>query len=653
MKKGKCFRKVLTTALVFSMLVSCFAACGDRQENNEEGTPIPTKQAQAVPEGYSEAPSSAEKVAKGEIPAVEKRLPVEKDIMVETPNSIGIYTDELVMTFNGTSSQWGYGSMTEEALFRFKNDGSGEIEPNIAKGYEVNEDSTIYTIYLREGMRWSDGEPFTADDCIFWYENMLVPGTFGKSVYNCFKSVNAAGESTDCTMEKVNDYTYKVIFADPAPMFLQNLAIDAKWACAPAHYMKQYLPEFIGEEAAAAKATELGYSDISAMGKALGYYYWNIVGRPTLRAWVAANDPADAELFIMTRNDYFWKTDNEGKQLPYIDQLKFIRTSEDSQSLLMVMDGTIDFTGANYKDIVMLKENESKNNYKLVTWNTTDWADTILQLNQACKDEKLRALFQDIRFREALSIAVDRDTYAGIVTDGFSEGEQAAPPAGSLGYSEIWKTKWTEYNPARAEQLLLDIGLKKGTDGFYTFADGSALNLNIITWDVHDKEGELLIKYFKEIGLRTTYKVVDRGLGDEMLAANDHEIMFFGAQTVSIALRADNFVPIKTNVPWYGSFGSWYMNGRSGGIEPSAAILELFNAYDKMKASKSSEEFQAAAMEIYKLHEENMWLIGYAGAQQCLYVLNKNVQNFLENAIYCDEFRMAGVANFATLYKTK
>ena len=182
MKKGKCFRKVLTTALVFSMLVSCFAACGDRQENNEEGTPIPTKQAQAVPEGYSEAPSSAEKVAKGEIPAVEKRLPVEKDIMVETPNSIGIYTDELVMTFNGTSSQWGYGSMTEEALFRFKNDGSGEIEPNIAKGYEVNEDSTIYTIYLREGMRWSDGEPFTADDCIFWYENMLVPGTFGKSV---------------------------------------------------------------------------------------------------------------------------------------------------------------------------------------------------------------------------------------------------------------------------------------------------------------------------------------------------------------------------------------------------------------------------------------------------------------------------------------
>lgn len=658
MKKARFFKKGLAMVLTFTMLAACFTGCG-QQGNNEGGTPTPEPTSTVAPvnpedlEGFSEAPSSAEKVAKGEIPTVENRLPAEADIMVETMDSIGIYTDEFVSTFNGTSSKWGYGSMTEEALFRFKDDGSGEIEPNIAKGYDVNEDSTVYTIYLREGMKWSDGEPFTADDCIFWYEEMLVPKTFGKSVYNCYKSVNENGETTNCRMEKVDDYTYKVIFEDPAPMFLQNQAIDAKWACAPAHYMKQYLPAYIGEEAAAKKAEEMGFSDTAAMLKELGYYYWHVVGRPTLRAWVAVNDPADADLFVMARNDYYWKVDAEGKQLPYIDQLKFMRISDESQSLLMVMDGTIDFTGANYQDIVMLKENEAKNNYKLVVWNTTDWADTTLQLNQACKDEKLRALFQDIRFREALSIAVDRDTYAGIVTDGFTEAKQACPPEGSLGYNTEWATKWTEYNPTRAQQLLEEIGLKKGADGFYTFADGSELTLNIITWDDHDKEGELLIKYFQEVGLRTTYKVVDRGLGDEMLAANDHEIMFFGAQTVSIALRADNYVPVKTNVPWYGSFGSWYNNGKTGEIEPSAAILELFAAYEKMKSSKTSEEFQAAALEIYKLHEDNMWLIGFAGAQQILYVMDKSVQNYQENAIYCDEYRMSGLTNFATVYKTK
>ena len=114
-----------------------------------------------------EAPMLAEQVAAGTLPPVEERMPVAEDILVVTPeDEVGQYGGALQLAWKGSNDRWWAGKMTEEPLFRFKADGSG-VEPNVAKGYDVNEDATVYTIYLREGMRWSDGMPFTAKDVLF------------------------------------------------------------------------------------------------------------------------------------------------------------------------------------------------------------------------------------------------------------------------------------------------------------------------------------------------------------------------------------------------------------------------------------------------------------------------------------------------------
>lgn len=654
MKKRMFVKKAVAGVITAAMLTAGLIGCGGSGEASTANTQAEDEQQgkKEVVENdgtLKEAPKLAEKVEAGELPKVDERMPSKDDIMVESTEEIGHYSSELVSAHTGRDDKWGYGSITEEALFRFNMD--GELEPNVAKGYDVNEDSTEYTIYLREGMKWSDGEDFTADDVIFYYEHMCLKETFGKSLYPCYKSVNPeTGEETPCTMEKVDDYTVKVKFVDSSPLFLQKLAIDNKWAFAPEHYYKELLPEFIGDEAAAKKAEELGYADVGAMGSETGYYYWNIVGRPTLRAWVATNDP-DSETFIMERNPYYWKTDEAGQQLPYVDELHFIRTSDVSQQVLLAMDGTLDFAGVDFSNIVTLKENQTEDNYNVNEWTSTGWTDMGLVLNQACKDEKYRELFQDIRFRQALSIAVDREKYVELVMDGLVDPQQAAPAEGLFGADEEWRNKWTEYDVEGAKKFLEEIGLVEGSDGFYDFADGTDLVLNIMTREENvDKIGEILTKYFEEAGLKTTYKKVDQTLGNEMIAGNEHTVWLQPCDVINPSVRPDNLVPIKTNIAWYGAYGTWYNNGRSGDIEPTKEIIEVLDAYDAMRAATNMDEVNKYAQEILDLHKENTWIIGYGSPKPFISVTAKNLKNFPEEGVYCDEYRLWGIAHFATLW---
>lgn len=671
-------RLALICAII--MITGLFAACGkgktedtgtDTDKPVSTATPKPTEEVKSTPTpvpdsttGYesefSEAPILAEKVATGALPSIEERLPVASDVMVETMESIGKYGEALNFTYNGKTSQWAYGKVTEEPLFRFKTDGT--IEPNVAKGFDVNEDATVFTIYLREGMKWSDGVNFTADDCIFFYEKMCLPGTFGKSLYECFKVTNPnTGEDSVAEFKKVNDYTFTVTFQYSKPLFLEEVAINGKWCFAPAHYHMTILPEFIGEAAAVAKATEMGYSDVAAMGKETGYYFWNVPGLPTLRPWIVEagvpNNDCDGEYFIMRRNPYYWKVDAEGKQLPYVDELRYTRISDDSQILLKVLDGSADITSVSFVDYHVLIDNMASGGYELIEWQTTSWdaKESEIQLNQTVKDEKIRELFQNKDFRQALSIAVDREEYAELVSDGFSTPKQSSPSEGQMGYSEEWSNKWTEYDVAKAKELLEGCGLVMGSDGYYDFADGTdfILNLQTFTDSGSDKSAELIVKYYQEAGINTTYKAYDRSLLENMLASNDFDVIIGAlapADTFSIILRPDTIVPVRNYAAWYSQIGNWYSTKGAEGIAPTGDLLKLLNLFDELKAAVTSEEKEKIALEMLKLHEENIWIIGYMSSSPLLIAKNAKIMNFPENTIFCDEFRDFGIAHYNTLY---
>lgn len=203
---------------------------------------------------WHEAPILHGLVEAGELPSREDRLPVESDIMVEQDViEIGQYGGCLNMTTHD-HAHWTWGPLTEQSMFRFSQDGSGKVEANVAKDFYPNEDSTVWTIELREGMKWSDGAPFTADDIIFYYNHMSTPALNAdrtpvnvneEGFHNAFTSkpyrayhVSVDSKTYWAKFDKVNDYKITVTFKAPKADFPESVAIDNKWMFAPKHFFK-------------------------------------------------------------------------------------------------------------------------------------------------------------------------------------------------------------------------------------------------------------------------------------------------------------------------------------------------------------------------------------------------------------------------------
>jgi peptide/nickel transport system substrate-binding protein len=648
-------RILLALLVVISVLA---AGCTDHKaaEPSASKTPVETKAVQETPVAVGteskEAPKLATLVGESKLPPLAERLPAASDIMVEpVVDEIGQYGGDWTQSWSGPGDKWLVGSESEESLFRFNKEGSA-VEPNVAKSYEVNADSTVFTIHLREGMKWSDGVPFTADDVLFYWEHMLTKETFGKKIYDAYYSVDpVTGDKALAEVKKVDDYTFTVTHKYPNVNFLERVAIDNKWFFAPAHFQKTILPEFVGEAKTLEIAKQWGFEDVKSFLVDTGYYSWLHPEIPSLRPWVAKNDP-NSDQFIMERNPYYWKTDSEGHQLPYLDRIVTTKIQDPSQGLLGTLAGDYNMKSFDAKDFTVLKENEAKGNYRVLLWPTPSWTSAGVQLNQTTDNPKLRKLFQDIRFREALSIGVDRNEVAQIVTNGLAEPIQASVPEGVFGYQEGWAQKWAEYDPARANKLLDEIGLtKRDKNNFRTFPDGSDLTLTDIESSTNaDTFLELLKKYYEALGLKFNTKVVEAGAFNDMKYANQVPMNTEGISVTNVAFRPDTLVPLRVITPWFGQYGLYSETGGKEGVKPEGDVAKILDIWNQIKASTSKDEINQLANEIYKIHMNNQWVIGYAGSTPVPIVVSNNLRNVPEKAIMSDETRSLGHGHPAQFY---
>jgi peptide/nickel transport system substrate-binding protein len=636
-------KKSLLVLLILVLVTSFSLYAGGK---TEETPTMETKVSEKEELVNSQAPELKELVDKGELPPLKERLPKPDDIFIEEADEIGVYGGTWDLVWRGIDDKWWAGAIAAEGLFHFGPDGK-TIYPNVAKDYKVNEDSTVYTIYLREGLKWSDGVPMTSKDITFYYNEMLVKETFGKSLYQCYYSVDPeTGVKSKAEVSAIDDLTVQVKFNDSAPLFIKSMIVDNRWFFAPSHFYEKILPGSVGLVEAERIAKEKGFSDVKGLGKWYGYYYWVWDDRPTLRPWVAASDP-NGEVFVMKRNPYYWKTDANGNQLPYIDDIKFKRVNTQDQYVIEAIAGNIDMQRFNMNDFTMLKENESTGKYNLKLYQHTGWASTGIQLNQAVKDEKYREVFTDIRFREALSIAVDRRYVSEIVSSGFTEALQLAPPVGFPGYDEEWSKKWIEYNPEKANSLLEDMGMKVDDDGFRTFSDGSKFTLSIDTADTSSSGArflELLKKYYEEAGIRTDIKVMDFSLWNEKKYGND--LMAAAGTTteetmrsLDILLRPDSLIPIRPIMIWSSAFGDYVSTGGERGVKPEGEIADIVELWDKIKGSKTEDEARVYADQILEIHKNNIFMIGYTSQAPEIFLVKKTLRNLPDVAIMCDEFR--------------
>ena len=596
---------------------------------------------------FTEAPFLTEQGIYGN---VTDRLPAAADVMVEDADylTIGTYGGELKRSAGG--GNWDAGKIIEEGLFRFTT--SGTVEPNVAKGYTVSEDATVYTITLREGMKWSDGEPFTAEDCVWFYNAVCLNSVDGKGVRNCHKDANG----NPAVVEKVDDVTFTVTFGTPKYDFIEALTVDLKWHYAPKHIFEEMVQDVIDgktDEALAIGKAICGteFTDVGKMGKEMLYYFWNYPGIPTLNPFVLSTEEGKnsvkGDYYEYVRNPYYWKVDTAGQQLPYMDKIIYTTVSNVDQQLMLLLDGTVDLQTVAMESIPTILESQTAIN--IYEWSGSDWGNvpTQLHLNLNADDAHLHELFNNADFRQGLSICVDREEFASLYSDGWLKGGQAAPQPGTMGYSEAWATKWTEYDVEKAKGLFESAGLVMGSDGFYDFADGTDFVLNIVS--VADNGAadtyKILEPYFRAAGIKCTFKDSDRSNIDNDLMANAVEAMLFpvtGIGDVSIILKPNSMVPgYATNVAWYGTMDETTATGD---------LLKLIELKKQVDVTSDPDARNEIALQMLKLHEENMWTLGYVEASPTYHAVNARIKNFLENGVWSDIYRDMGIAHVQCWY---
>ncbi len=598
-------------------------------------TAAPTEAPTAAPAKYGEAPALSELVKAGKLPPVEERLPKEP-LVVPVVEEIGQYGGTWHRCAVGPGDAGIINSrLSYECLFRWSQDGKSVV-PNVAKGYEVSADATEFTIYLREGMRWSDGEPFTADDLLFYFQDVLGNTDLTPTYPRWLKDPQ---QDQPVTVEKVDDYTVKFKFASPYGLFIQMLAGPSALGLTdyPAHYLKQFHPNYTDKDELAKKTKDAGFDNWWELFG--NKHSWQNPEHPHIWAWLPVRVPPDVPV-VCERNPYYWKVDPAGNQLPYIDRIQFDVVENADLLNLKAVAGEIDmqFRHILWTNYPLFIENAEKGNYRVLKWTLAEGSNCTIMLNHNHLDPALRKLIETKEFRIALSLGIKRGDINELAYMGFGEPRQAALVPQCPYFKEEHAKRWAEHDPEQANKLLDELGLEgRDSEGFRLRPDGQQLSLTIEYAPIFGPWRDvvqMVCDQWKEIGIRGIPKEEDRTLFVQRGQAKERDAGIWTLDRCFTPLIEPYWwLPYSGGYAWAEDYATWYATKGQQGQEPPAELKRLHDVYDKIRATPSDEERESLAMEMFDIFSENIWIIGTVGVLPHVGVVKNNFRNVPEEAI--------------------
>ena len=586
-----------------------------------EAKPTEAKPTEAVakpPTKYNEAPMLAALVATGQLPPVDERLPVNPEVVAPI-EEIGKYGGEWRMLIaKGTDTKmlcvYGHTRLMDWDRTLKK------LEPELCESWEVSEDATAYTIHLRKGLKWSDGEPFTTEDLKFWWED--IANNEELSVAGIPSELIVGDEPPEVTF--IDDYTFKYEFAAPYLAFGDGLAASCPhiWMFAPKHYLKQFHPKYTDKETIDALVAKEGYENWAALFNDMNTTYsCQNPDRPYLEPWVPVTGRAPATRFVHERNPYFHKVDPEGNQLPYLD--RFVQFSTDTALVAMKCttgDADLQLRGIGFSDVTLLKENEQKGGYEVRMWKSTGGAGSLMPTLSSCQDEVLRQIMLDKRFRVALSHAYDRQEVNTVLYKGYATPIQCECLPGVKGYNEEWATAYLDYDPEKANALLDEMGLEwDETHEYRLRPDGKILHLVIedsgedpLTGDVI----ELITYMFKEIGVNVTRKSTERATYRDRMISGMAAMGWGCAGGLTPLCEAEKEMeklgPVSagSGTMWASQWGLWYQTDGGEGKKPPEWVERWADLATDYKSAPNEEKQDEILQEIRRIQYENLPCIG-------------------------------------------
>jgi peptide/nickel transport system substrate-binding protein len=594
---------------------------------------IPAARAQ-VPE-LKETPAFEEAVKAGTLPPVAERLPT--DPLVVRPAEPGTPGGSLHMLMAQAKDTrmmvvYGYTRLVCYTL-------DSKLAPDLAQAIDV-EGERVFTIHLRLGHKWSDGQPFTAEDFRYWFEDMVS----NRELYPSGLPEQMLVDGKPPSFEVIDPETVRYTWPKPNPLFLPALAgPDPLYIYAPAHYMKRFHAKYADKAELAEAVKQNRVRNWAALHTKLFHpYHTDNPDLPVLDPWVLKTKPP-AERFAFERNPYFHRVDPAGHQLPYIDKVDLvIADSKIIPAKTGAGESDLQARYLRFDNYTFLKDAEDHNPYTVRLWRTAPGAQLALYPNLNVDDPVWRQLNRDVRFRRALSLAIDRHEINQAIYYGLAiEGQNTVLPQSPL-YDPAYRSAWAAYDPKQAGRLLDEIGLtKRDSSGIRLLPDGRPLEIVIENAGESTEQSDVL-----EL-IRDTWAEAGIGLFSKPSQLDIwRRRVYSGAAMMSIDKGVENglatarmpptdFVPTTQAQVQWPKWGQ-YLETKGKGGEPAdmPEVKELQNLYGKWFSTADAGERAEIWRKILKVHAEDVFSIGLiAGVLQPIVVSNR-LHNVPEEGIF-------------------
>lgn len=590
----------------------------------------------AVASKYKEAPVLAAMVEAGDLPPVDQRLPVNPKV-IPCFDQIGKHGG----IWNRADTDAGsighhHGA---EGLLRYGPGPEYALEPNLAESYEISDDGKVFTFHLREGVRWSDGEPFTADDIMYWYNDVFMNEEISPSKARWLQPGGVVVQT-----EKIDDYTVKFTFGVPYGLFLDQLAFNGTGIVSyPKHYMSQFHVNYADADELTQMVKDAGFEQWYQLHGAKPNRQRN-PDYPTMSPWHITS--ADwTTVAVADRNPYYWEVDEEGNQLPYFDEVHWNIVQAADMIPMKIVTGEVDMQAwsTGISNYTLYMESREKGGFDVGIWDYGG-SGTSLHINQAKKVDaadavavEMRNLLKNLDLRIALSKAVDRDDINELVYMGLSD------PAIDV-YPDVVKNDpviqdYYTLDPDRANAILDELGMtERDGDGMRLTPEGNRFDMSMIglpMYAIHQDVAEVVVEYWREIGIRSTMDWIAIELWWPRVQEGDYDIAAYESDyssgNVYRLTYPRAYFPVETSTYWAGAWGTWYSYAGQQGEEPDVEDgKRLQDLYDQVLQTVDADAKTAIMDEVFGIVAKNLWPIHTVGNRPEPCIVKHNVINVPE-----------------------
>lgn len=621
------------------------------------------------PRTFQEAPELAARVRAGTLPPLSERLPRPDAVLVIKPvHETGKYGGTWRRGFTGPGDRLNGCRTAAHDHILFFDHTVTNVTPNVAQGWEITDGGRIITLYLRPGMKWSDGHPFTTDDFAFWFDDVYSNRDLVASPVSALSVNGKPGK-----LIKVDDYTVRYSFDEPYYMFpeviagFSEIASQANWGYenlggyAPAHYLKGFHPRYVSLAELNEKMRRYSADNVTLLFKRMNDWSLN-PDLPCVTPW-KTKTPINSSAWTLERNPYFYAVDTAGNQLPYIDSLS-MTLAEDLEVLnLRAIAGTYDLQDRHIdlQKLPLFLENRDAGNYD-VHLDPGDFGSVAqIRINMGYEgDAEIARWLLDTNFRRALSLGIERTQ----INEAFflELGKPSSPaPADDNKYfpGAKYRDLWHTYQPDEANRLLDNSGLsKRDAAGFRTRVDGSGrLTLEAIavagSFAPYTKIGEMIAEQWRAIGIDLNVKEMERNAATSRNYANDTQLFFWdNGGTERPFGNAANLFASGKDLGFGFRLGQWFASDGKQGTAPPPEMQRMMNLWRKGRSVPEDERIEIGK-EIWRIYVDQVFvigLVGFAPVIQGVRVVKRNMGNIPSRQVFSLDGLTLGNSRPETFY---